>query len=186
MLKPLRVHGHQWMFTTGIQIFLISRLWWRQYGVKMAQATMSYSSVNEAIYGIVYIDGLVQERRNSSVLAMELCLSCTYPSICLLTDRANEGNNVIITKLNNKTMYIYSMVHTVRMMSWCHRNAFQVTGPLWGESTVHRWIPGNAGFIYFFYDASLNKRLNKPWGCRWFEFETIWRLSLWRQFNDPI
>ena len=31
------------------------------------------------IYG--YMDGLVQERRNSSALAMELCLSCTKPSI---------------------------------------------------------------------------------------------------------
>ena len=29
----------------------------------------------------VYIDGLVQERRNSSALAMELRLSCTNPSI---------------------------------------------------------------------------------------------------------
>ena len=29
-----------------------------------------------------YIDGLVQERRNSSALAMELRLSCTNPSIC--------------------------------------------------------------------------------------------------------
>ena len=28
-----------------------------------------------------YIDGLVQERRNSSALAMELRLSCTNPSI---------------------------------------------------------------------------------------------------------
>ena len=28
------------------------------------------------------IDGLVQERRNSSVLAMELRLSCIDPSIC--------------------------------------------------------------------------------------------------------
>ena len=27
-------------------------------------------------------DGLVQERRNSSALAVELCLSCTNPSIC--------------------------------------------------------------------------------------------------------
>ena len=27
------------------------------------------------------IDGLVQERRNSSALAMELCLSCTNPPI---------------------------------------------------------------------------------------------------------
>ena len=28
-----------------------------------------------------FMDGLVQERRNSSVLAMELCLSYTNPSI---------------------------------------------------------------------------------------------------------
>ena len=28
-----------------------------------------------------HIDGLVQERRNSSALAMELCLSCINPSI---------------------------------------------------------------------------------------------------------
>ena len=30
----------------------------------------------------LYIDGLVQERRNSIALAMELRLSCTNPSIC--------------------------------------------------------------------------------------------------------
>ena len=29
-----------------------------------------------------HIDGLVQERHNSIALAMELCLSCTNPSIC--------------------------------------------------------------------------------------------------------
>ena len=40
-------------------------------------------------YG-VYIDGLVQERHNSSVLAMELRLSCANPSICdiLCTEEA--------------------------------------------------------------------------------------------------
>ena len=32
-----------------------------------------------------YIDGLVQERRNSSALAMELRLSCTNPSICIMS-----------------------------------------------------------------------------------------------------
>ena len=31
---------------------------------------------------IIDIDGLLQERRNSSALAMELRLSCTNPSIC--------------------------------------------------------------------------------------------------------
>ena len=30
----------------------------------------------------LYFDGLVQERCNSSALAMALCLSCTNPSIC--------------------------------------------------------------------------------------------------------
>ena len=32
--------------------------------------------------GIAHIEGLVQERRNSSALAMELRLSCTNPSVC--------------------------------------------------------------------------------------------------------
>ena len=31
---------------------------------------------------VFYIDGLEQERRNSSALAMELRLSCNYPLIC--------------------------------------------------------------------------------------------------------
>ena len=31
---------------------------------------------------LLYIDGLVQERHNSSALAMELCLYCTNPLIC--------------------------------------------------------------------------------------------------------
>ena len=34
----------------------------------------------QAVY--IHLDGLVQERRNSSALAVELCLSCTNPSIC--------------------------------------------------------------------------------------------------------
>ena len=34
-----------------------------------------------------YIDGLEQERCNSSVLAMELSLSCINPSICSYSDQ---------------------------------------------------------------------------------------------------
>ena len=33
---------------------------------------------------MTYFDGLVQERRNSNALAMELCLSCTNPSIYIV------------------------------------------------------------------------------------------------------
>ena len=36
---------------------------------------------NFAFFEMDNIDGLVQERRNSSALAMELRLSCTNPSI---------------------------------------------------------------------------------------------------------
>ena len=35
-----------------------------------------------------YIGGLAQERHNSIALAMELCLSCTNPSICTPANKA--------------------------------------------------------------------------------------------------
>ena len=36
------------------------------------------------------MDGLVQERRNPSANALELLLSCTKPSKCLVTQSSNE------------------------------------------------------------------------------------------------
>ena len=45
----------------------------------------SWASYGMSFVGILrrlHIDGLVQERRNSNVLSMELCLSCTNPLIC--------------------------------------------------------------------------------------------------------
>ena len=41
-----------------------------------------YRRICESKLYIPHIDGLVQERRNSSALAMELCLSCINSSIC--------------------------------------------------------------------------------------------------------
>ena len=38
-------------------------------------------NVTSSLIGWAHISALVQERRNSSVLSMELCLSCTNPSI---------------------------------------------------------------------------------------------------------
>ena len=55
----------------------------------------------------VYVDGLVQERRNSSALAMELRLSCTKPSMC------RKG---LVPVTSPKYMYICSgIVH-----KWLH------------------------------------------------------------------
>ena len=36
-----------------------------------------------------HIEGLVQERRKSIVNALELCLSCTNPSICVMQNNLN-------------------------------------------------------------------------------------------------
>ena len=52
-----------------------------------------------------HIDGLVQEKRNSSALAMELRLSCTNPSICILT--CNWRVKSCATELFRETMKIY-------------------------------------------------------------------------------
>ena len=38
-----------------------------------------------------YVDGLVQERRNSITNALELRLSCANPSMCPLSDEMNRN-----------------------------------------------------------------------------------------------
>ena len=48
-----------------------------------------------------HIDGLVQERRNSSALAMELRLSCTNPSICYSSISWDTG--LVSNKLLSET-----------------------------------------------------------------------------------
>ena len=40
----------------------------------------------------VYVEGFVQERRNSSALAMELRLSCTNPLMCVELQDYEIGN----------------------------------------------------------------------------------------------
>ena len=65
-------------------------------------------------------------------------------------------------------------------ITWKH---FRVTGPLWGESTGHRWIPlkkaSDAELCWFLY-VRLNEQLRKQSTRRW--FETPWQ-PLWRQCN---
>ena len=57
------------------------------------------SMISILVHGVLlslselHMDGLVQERRNSSVLAMELRLSRTNPSIC-------AGNHTILRHVN--------------------------------------------------------------------------------------
>ena len=68
-------------------------------------------------------------------------------------------------------------------MTSSNGNIFPVTGPLWGESTGHRWIPltkASDAELWYFFDLHLNKRLSKQSRHRW--FETLSR-SLWSHCN---
>ena len=71
------------------------------------------------------------------------------------------------------------------MMTSSDGNISRVTGPLWEESTDHRWIPhgkaSNAELWCLFLDVRLKKRLSLQSRCWW--FETPWR-SLWHHCNE--
>ena len=69
------------------------------------------------------------------------------------------------------------------MMTSSNGNFFRVTGPLWRESTGHRWIPftkARDAEWWCFFDLRLNKRLNKQPRRRWFETPSH---PLWRDCN---
>ena len=58
----------------------------------------------------VYIHGLMQEIRNSSVLAMELHLSCTNPSICPRQLPFMGGQQVLIGQIDHQVKRILNML----------------------------------------------------------------------------
>ena len=77
----------------------------------------------------------------------------------------------------------YNIRQTELMMSSSNGNIFCVTGPLWGKSNGHRWIPPQMSAtpsFDVFLDLRLNKRLSKQSRCRWFETPPC---SLWRHCN---
>ena len=57
-----------------------NRYEWSQPGTNHNKTQQSANCEYNS-WDVLYIDGLVQERRNSSAIAMELRLSCTNPSI---------------------------------------------------------------------------------------------------------
>ena len=68
-------------------------------------------------------------------------------------------------------------------MTSSNGNVFRVTGPLWGESTEHRWIPltktSDSGlwcFRWYAPEQTVGQQSKRRW------FETPWR-SLWRNCN---
>ena len=75
-----------------------------------------------------HIDGLVQEWRNSIALAMELRLSCINPLTWALNHQPFDYWLNWLFRLTSKEI-----------------SKIRITGPFWGESTGHRWIPLTKG-----------------------------------------
>ena len=88
--------------------------------------------------------------------------------------------------------YQYSYLHrnwetvvywwlTVVIMTSSNGNFFHITGPLWRESTSHRWIPSPVTWSFdVFFDLHLNKLLSKQSSWWWFEMPLR---SLWHHYN---
>ena len=76
------------LFTSLISFFLIPvpllcqnwRMIFKRKSGRQANKWTEFSSTKDSNF-VIHIDGLVQERRNSSALAVELCLSCINLSI---------------------------------------------------------------------------------------------------------
>ena len=63
---------------------LVQVMSWHQTGDKPLQESIMTQLTN------TYIDGLVQERRNSIANALDLRLSCTNPSICFTRPKLDK------------------------------------------------------------------------------------------------
>ena len=79
-----------------------------------------------------------------------------------------------------------TLIVDIIMMTSANGNIFRVTGPLWGESTAHLWIPLTKAseaepwcFLWSALEQTLGKQSWRPW------FETPLR-SLWRYSSDYL
>ena len=73
--------------------------------------------------------------------------------------------------------------HSCCTMTSSHGSIFRVNGPLWGESTGHRWSPSQRPMgqsFDIFFDLRLNKQLSKQLMRRWFGAPSR---SLWHHGN---
>ena len=82
-------------------------------GMEYQQWSDKNSSTPVKMQQGLHIDGLVQERCNSSALAMELRLSCTNPSIYQLTE-IDEYNE--ITNIHQDLLWRYKACLTQRLV----------------------------------------------------------------------
>ena len=106
-------------------------------------------------------------------------------SQCPFRDYANTTGVGFVGETKWLGFWYYRNVHLVgcattridfkaKLWTWWHGSVFHTTGPLWGESTRHRWIL----FTKSWWFGALMFPLLSDWAnkqsiCRW--FQTSWR-----------
>ena len=99
-----------------------------------------------------------------------------------------HGARVVIVILTHVAINYYNCLLTLIFVDrkwWRHLNGniFRATGPLWRESTGHRWIPSQRPVTWsfdVFFDLCLDRRLSKQSRRCWFETPSR---SFWRHRN---
>ena len=69
------------------------------------------------------------------------------------------------------------------MMKSSNGNIFSITGPLWRESTGHRWVPFTKASdkeLWCFLWSAPEQMVEQKSGCQWFETQLC---SLWHYCN---
>ena len=103
-----------------------------EFGVSYALSSLPFCP-SLAVVGQtkrLYIDGLVQERRNSIANALELCLSCTKPSILYIQPYSpgllhRNGGNYTFTLSSAKIISVYNIEARTKWLPFC-REYFQM------------------------------------------------------------
>ena len=136
--------------------------------VRIWEESNPFNEIRHITTDARYIDGLVQDRSNSSSLAMELQHSCIKPSIYdwlyvyFVRSTVQFRYNTAIILWNTHDDVMKSL--TPGAWNW---NTSPLTGLLWGESTDHQWISPLKGPAMGSFDVSseitLNKMLNKQY-----------------------
>ena len=105
----------RWCWAEKLVSFLHPKLY-------IAESTKILPWFGPRIFHIVHIDGLVQERRNSSALAMELWLSCNNPSTSIL----NSNSPKLVTNYADYIINCFrcakSAIHPSRAKTRIFRN----------------------------------------------------------------
>ena len=152
------------------------------FGGKIHHVQISLHCSNESYFShllwSIHIDGSVQERRNSSVLAMELRLSCIDPSMyCLSLETKGPNIAIVVVKFvqfwrkpNNVQVCSISFVDDVyNVQSSC--------GRFWGISLNLASSPGQMSF--------------RAWGCKFIDGvrgneSGLWHVIYWMKVPHLI